>query len=192
MGNYPRRQQYHSTHDKQNRFGPLLVYRLLKTLEDWPHLMHLFLQQKLEKINNKNVSFKYLEELIFKYGICLTNNEIIKHAMNYENYALREHNWFYNRNPKNNKNLYFQEHKDYLNILSDSLTNREREILFLRYGLLDGRKNSYKNIKEKLLYRSYYELFIEIINLNWKLKTYLPGNFIRNYILGYFINASDK
>ena len=145
----------------------------------------------LEKINNKNVSFKYLEELIFKYGICLTNNEMIKHAMNYENYALREHNWFYNRNPKNNKNLYFQEHKDYLNILSDSLTNREREILLLRYGLLDGRKNSYKNIKENLLYRSYYDLFIEIINLNWKLITYIPSNFMRNYIFGYFINTSE-
>ena len=146
----------------------------------------------LEKINNKNLSFKDLDNLIFKYGICLTNNEIIQHKINYENYALREHNWFYNHNPKKNKNLYFQEHKDYLNILSDNLTNRERELLFLRYGLLDGRKNSYKDIKENLLYRSYDDLFIEIINLNWKLTTNLPSNFIRNYILGYFKNTSEK
>ena len=50
----------------------------------------------------------------------------------------------------NYKNIYFsvgvhpnevENDKDYLNILSDSLTNREREILLLRYGLLDGRKN---------------------------------------------------
>ena len=164
-----------------------------KSSERYKYLQYNFesrLFDLIQNIKKDNYSLFGLDRILLSIGYSLSRENISTNNIHLNYYVNNE---FSNSKRFKNNNLIAKKYKEISQMILKLLSQKEKDLLSLRYGLNNLNRHTLKEIYFIKNYDNYQNLYKDLIRTLWKIRITWPREIIEKILFGEFkIYTSDQ